>query len=581
MSFYSPTGAQDPFSQMITGQPFTGQVMAQPTGFIIPQHTTMPNAANPFGLLGQQTSTGQRPFTTYLTAPDQQNFLQPQATGFNPFRQSMLIPQTTGMALFGVGSAQGTGMSGLGTGMSGLGTSQQPSSNSIPTANQSVVTGFGQSLFNTTPSPFQQQRQQIQTPPLQPLPTSTSAVPSDSMFSTTSQLQSNNNVPPRSASTPLTNLAKSKSPLLKPQMTGTRNPFGPVITPAPPVPKSLTMAELAVMGRGANTTSVGPQQPQQQSTRSDGAGLTNTNTNGFNFANGALGPGGTDMGSVASSFAFANSKHSTMSPTSASTTAGSAFSDSTTRGTSLLGLIGQPANVSSSSAIAATSSLPTGVGNGTSASVGPLKPQITGFAGLKPFKPSSSFGVTLLDSLPPLPNASNATNPPTTSGTNTTSTSNAMVGISSPPFGTSEFGTLNKQQTGFGGTSGGFGALNAGASGFGLSSTASTPVNPLPSVSATLPSGTSNLGVGLRPQPMGGGPANPFRASMAPGNLLSGFDRSGVNSVPPLPTGPGNSSMFGVTSFSPSGSFGNAFGQSQGAGKAQGPQQGQGSASLI
>lgn len=537
---------------MFTGQPITGQMMVQPTGFVMPQHTAMPNVANPFSLPGQQPTTGHRSFTTYLTAADQQNFLQPQTTGINPFRQSMLIPQTTGMALFGVGSAPGV--------------SQQPSSNPSPTANQSMVHGFGQSLFNTASPSFQQQQQQMQTLPFQPLPASASALPSNSTLSTISQMQSITNVPPRSASTPLTNLAKSNTPLLKPQMTGTRNPFGPVITPAPPVPKPPTMAEI---GRGMNTAPVGSQQQQQQSTQINGAGSTNANTGGFNYANNALSPGGTDMGSVASSFAFATSKHNTTLPTSANV-AGSTFSDPATGGTSSSGLVGQPATVSSSSVIAATSSLPTGVGNGTS-NTGTLKPQITGFAGLKPFKPSSSFGVTLLDSLPPLPNASNATDPPPTGG--------ASTGTSSAVVNTSELGTLNKQQAGFGGT---LGVLNAGVNSFGSSSSASTLTNPLTSVNTTLPAGTSNLGVGLRPQITGSVAANPFRASMAAGNSLNVFGVPGINNISPLPTGLGNSGTFRVTPFPPSSPFGITFGQpQQGAGRAQGPQQGQEGASLI
>jgi len=334
---------------------------------------------------------------------------------------------------------------------------------------------------------------------------------------------------------------------------------------------------MAEMERGANTAPIGSQQQQQQSTQINGAGSTNANAGGFNYANSALSPGGTDMGSIASSFAFATSKHNTTSPTNANPVAGSTFLDSATGGTSLSGLAGQPAKVSSSNAIAATSSLPASVGNGAS-STGTLKPQITGFAGLKPFKPSSSFGVTLLDSLPPLPNASNATDPPPTTGAST-SASGVVVNTSSPPFGISELGTLNKQQTGFGGT---LGVLNASTSGFGSSSITSTPTNPLISVNATLPSRTSKLGVGLRPQLTGGGAANPFRASMAAGNSLSTFGVPGINSVPPLPTGLGNSGTFGVTPFPPSGPLGNTFGQpQQEAGRAQGPQQGQGGASLI
>ncbi|KXN87515.1 ENTH domain-containing protein C19F8.03c [Leucoagaricus sp. SymC.cos] len=515
----SSNATPNPFAQMMAGQQFViPQTAAQPTGFMMPQHTAMPNAANPFSTVGQQSSVpGQRPFTTFLTTPDQQNFLQPQATGVNPFRQSMLVPQTTGMALFGVGGGQ----------------------NQV----QPMATGFGQSLFNSTSSP-PQPLQQVQQP-FQLFSASASGVPSNSAFSAT-QTQTSINVPQRPASTPLTSLglnARSTSPPpLKPHMTGTKNPFGPVITPVPPVPKPPTMAELALMGHGVNSAPGGSTQQQQSSNQANGGSSTNTNTtSGFNFSTSALNPGGTDMGSVASSFAFSNSKPAATSPTGTSTGTGSTFSDSLFGG-SLSGLSTQPTSAGStnSTAIALTSSLPTGVGNGTSGAPGALKPQMTGFAGLKAFKPTSSFGAALMESLPPVPSSSSATSP--TSGATGAST--------------------------IGPGSGGFGALNAG--------TLPSSTNPSGSMGrATSPTGTaSRLGVGLRPQLTGGGAVNPFRASMAAGNSFGGFGGAGVPSVPPLPTGFGSGSMFGSTPFSSSTSFQNGFGQPQQprAGQPQGQQ---------
>lgn len=541
----------------------------------MPQHTVMPNPSNPFGMPGQQliNAPGPKPFSTFLTSPDQQNFLQPQATGVNPFRQSMLLPQTTGMALFGVGNSPGMSM----------GAPQQPS-NPFPVSNQPsqpMTPGFGQSLFNVTSQPQQPQQHQIQQP-FQSLPASASVLPSGSALSSATQTQSNLNVPQRPASTPLTSFGSAiksiSPPPLKPHMTGTKNPFGPIITPAPPVPKPPTMAELAMGRTGAGSAPVGSTEPQQPAQVN---GAAPSYTSGFNFGNSALNPGGTDMGSVASSFAFSSAKPAgavATSPTGISAASGSSFSDSLFGGSSISGLSSQPtsANTTSGNAIAATASLPTGVGNGTNPTAAPLKPQMTGFAGLKPFKPTSSFGAALIESLPPVPNSSSAAGAtsPAYSTAGATTIGSATGGSGSSSFGTSEFGALNKQQpTGFGGSLGGSGAMHA-ANGHAGSATLTNSFSPTGNVT---PSAASRLGVGLRPQITGGGAANPFRASMAAGNTLGG---GGIPSVPPLPTGFGSGSMFGtMPSFSSSAPFNGAFGQpQQGAGQQpQGQQQGQGS----
>ena len=96
---------QNPFQQqqMMTGamlgaQAFgQPQMQAQPTGFLMPQQTAMPmGGTNPFGLQPQPQQQPQQQFQPFL-APQQTAFLQPQMTGANPFRQSMLFPQTIGM----------------------------------------------------------------------------------------------------------------------------------------------------------------------------------------------------------------------------------------------------------------------------------------------------------------------------------------------------------------------------------------------------------------------------------------------------------------------------------------------------
>jgi len=192
---------------------------------------------------------------------------------------------------------------------------------------------------------------------------------------------------------------------------------------------------------------------------------TGTNS-AFGFGSGALNPGPTDISSIASSFAFSNksatskdnnSTSSQSNPLSSqntsSTTTGSMFSDSMF---SSSGLSSQPTGATASTSFPSS-----------------LKPQMTGFAGLKPFKPSSSFGASLLESLPPIPGSAPTT--PAITGSGNAGVSSSLV--SSYPSGDSSSNTQ----------------VNGPAGMF---------------------SGGSSLGQGLRPQMTGGGAANPFRASM-------------------------------------------------------------------
>lgn len=327
------------------------------------------------------------------------------------------------------------------------------------------------------------------------------------------------NVPPRPASTPLIPFASSSatSPppaqFVKTHQTGTKNPFGPVTTPAPPVPKPPTLMELAM---GANSPGNFQAFQQQQSpVQSQPA----SSTNGFSFNSGALSPGATDISSIASSFTSMGkpSANTTDKPPSlpsftslgplfsqntSTTTTGSTFSDS------LFSSYSQQTGATTASPASSPVSLP-------------LKSHLTG---LKPFKPSSSFGASLLESLPPIPGSA-----PVTPGT----TGAPSLGNSPAPT-TSGFGALSSQPTG---ATGGFGT----------------------------PLGGSTLGVGLRPQMTGGGAANPFRASM-------------MTPSPGVPSFGSNLSFSNTTSYNPTGFPSGAFGSQPNFG---GPAQQQQNASLI
>ncbi|KAF5316431.1 hypothetical protein D9619_006328 [Psilocybe cf. subviscida] len=554
-AYFQQQGAANPFQQMAmaTGQPFMqqGQLMAQPTGFLMPQNTVVPmQQSNPFGsFLGAPVAaqpTGHRPFSSYLPVQQQQpqmtgfpqqqqqpqptgfgqqqpqqsgltqqqqtqqiglspqqpqqtgfpqqqqqpqqgfmqqqpqqtgfsqqqsqhtgfpqqhlqqqqtGFLRPQTTGGpNPFRQSMLVPQSTGMALFG-GTNQApplptqTGMSGstsLATGLSALSLGQP----------------FSVSSF-TSPKPS---------------------------FATSGSASG----PARPASTPLTSvpnrLSSSPQPV-KTHVTGTKNPFGPIFTAPPPVPKAPTLFELSTGSFNQNQAQP-PQQQSQPAQQPQQVKPQATGFTSFSFNNSTLNPGATDISSVASSFSFANKSKPSFSTPMGTNSPLSPQDTSATNNTSASG-----STFSNSLFSSTLSNQATGNTSTFSATDAPVKSHVTGFTGLKPFKPSSSFGASLLESLPPVPGSQ-----PTTPGitglpaTNPTGTNGLFNATPSPANGTNgttpnNFSFLSSQPTG---AMGGFGSSsNIG----------------------------SSLGVGLRPQMTGGGTANPFRASMAMGALSTG-----------------------------------------------------------
>ncbi|KAI6024433.1 ANTH domain-containing protein [Pisolithus marmoratus] len=479
--------AHNPFVQrQLTGafttQPsnFPPQLQMQPTGFL-PSQPFQPGQQAFQPAQSPQYAPQHRPFSTFLQPQatgfqpaTTGGFLQPQATGGNPFRQSMLLPQATGVGAFN------TGMT-------------------LPFVPASQQAGqLGPDMSFQGPQAFA-----LPTQPQQPTFTSAAGTQVGSRNAT--------DVPARPASTPLTTFgaaqpSSTSPPVAQPvktHQTGSRNPFGIPVSSVPPVPKPPTLLELS-MGMGKFTVEGNQftaQQPQP-------TGISNTP---------GAGPGATEsISDVASSFAFSmRQEHSSgpssnnlngigLNPHMTGTTTmtgatGSAFQDSLF--SSFTPLSSQPTGATVTSSAPSTSALPTSA---------PLKPQVTGLAGLKPFKPTSSFGAALLESLPPIPQ-STAVTPDVTGvpGSIATHTSTPSLPTTLAPS-SSNFSTIPSE----------------GATG----SFASQPTSML----STFPrhNGGSTVGVGLRPQATGSfGAANPFRATM-----FATSPTSATNSLPLPPT---------------------------------------------
>lgn len=531
------TGAfpTQPFSQQAPPQ-----MQMQPTGFIQPQQTAFqitaqPTGTNPFGMQMMQQQQPQQQAQPNFLRPQATGFLQPQMTGANPFRQSMLMAQSTGLPLFPMNT--GAGIPNF-SGQSTNAFQQQQSSPFSATPSISATS----SVSSATSSAFSQ--------------SPSFAAPSAQQANANANGVNNSNLPARPATAPLS-APSSSTPQPQPvksHQTGSRNPFGVPVTPAPPVPQPPTLMELMMGNKSTQSgqSAGNNQQQQQQLQQPQQTGLAN-GFGSFSGINGNNSQDKADMASVASSFttlkigenktgfsglpnisSTSSCGASPLSSQNTATTATSSFTGSTF--SSSLG--SQPTGATTASATSGSPSI--------SVSSPTLKPQTTGFSGIKPFKPSSSFGAQLLDSLPPIPQSAPTT--PNNEGAPTlSSSSSSNFGSSSTPFSS----TLSSQPTGFRGLSN----QPTGTSPFGgLGTSGSSP------------------GVGLRPQMTGGGAANPFRATMfsTTSPPLPSFQTS-------TPTGAGFSSGFGSSLFSQSTgapssttpSFGsNLFSSSQ-------PQQGQ------
>jgi len=466
-------------------------ILAQTTGmpFLNMQHTATPfnhqHSASPFanGAHNTLSSASQETQNAFLR-PQPVTFLQPQLTGSNPFRQSMFLPQFTGTPM---GNTSGIGVAGLGASLS------------PPALQQPQAIGFSHFV--------------AQQSPMTPGPDTTKP---NSPFAGA--------MINRPASTPA---GHSNPPAIKPlvpHVTGSRNPFGqPRQSSPPPVPKAPTIQEL--LAARANEIPLNPQQQQATPTGvspqqpfSTGAFGTSSGFSPFRLTENQ----NQNMSFVASSFALGNHELSknpasftlTSQPTglpqltaqNTSTTTTSGYSDAF----SALSL-NSPAPSTTGTAITSVSGLNTN---------GPLQPQAMGFAGLKPFKPSSAFGASLMESLPTVPGSGAATpsgqGSPKLGALNSASTlemSSSTSTLTVPSFSV-DGPSLNAQPTGL----------------TGLSS-----LSPLGRMNTLDPNlrggGVSTVGVGLRPQPTG--TANPFRASMVSpqmtGALLSSTSGSGIS----------------------------------------------------
>ena len=504
-------------------QPFG--VQPQQTGFVITQQTGFPvqSPHNPFGQHLQPQFTAMPFMQPQPTAAP----MIPQMTAINPFRQnglngmSGMQPQATGLNHSPFGPSP-TNFSPFGPSPANQGTG--PFQNLGQAPGQQYQTPFNLAgPFNTNQqpnmsSPFtlpQQMQQQQSQPPPQPV--------------------NNMSVPPRPASAPLkTNSPDSIKPLVA-QQTGSRNPFGIPTSPPPPVPKIPTLMELA-MNKQQEL------QRMQQYQNGQPGQIPPTTSN----------PGvGSTMSNIASEFTTSNLGNSgpamnTLSPQMTSMTS-SSFSTDTL--------------------FSSVSTQPTGATTSTIPSIsvqrtGGLASHTTGlgtFTGLKTFKPSSSFGASLLESLPPIP-GSGPTTPSTmsenqgqlgqgqpgalpsstVSSPGPTTTTSATFGglgglgtsglnlglgnqsqangfgstfggsgLSTQPTG---LGALNSQQSLTTGLGGGLGGLGTNGLGTGLGS----------NLSNTTSTGTGGVGVGLRPQTTDAqGVANPFKTTMFSSNMSS------------------------------------------------------------
>ncbi|KAG8822596.1 hypothetical protein FRC17_009507 [Serendipita sp. 399] len=525
--------AYNPFRQpgiapQVTGMPVQPFVLPQATGMVpsaspfvqppvMPQVTGFPAGMSPFPqasaspfaqpqpqVVAMQTGVFQ-PAQPAIAQPQPTGFLQPQVTGTNPFRQSILLPQTTG------------------------------------------------SPFSQSSGPFAQPRSaSALTFSVPPLPTQSA---SSNQPATTSPSPFAAALINRPASTPITS---NNGPSLRPvvsHQTGSRNPFGQPKAPSPPpVPKPPTLAELAFGGGNALQpvltgvpSTFNPQQTNASIQQPFSAQLASALGNNANTNN----TGSANMSSVASAFAVPNANKSA-SPPPVPTLVMPALTAQTTSTTAL-------------SDTFSNFSLATSTGTTTTASsfgASPLQPQMTGFAGLKAFKPTSSFGAALLESLPSSAATSTAPSavPSPINGPGAGATASQLgsgssglgaFGGSNTSLGTP--GALNTQRTGatlspfsssltpvssgaapslpsFNLPTGSLNAQPTGASPSpflsGLGSGSASPFTQSPGASALgggLSSGTgSTIGVGLRPQMTGGG-VNPFRASMAMGGSGSGL----------------------------------------------------------
>ncbi|KAJ1020727.1 hypothetical protein NDA16_004119 [Ustilago loliicola] len=480
-------GGQNIFSNVPAEQSFFLQ--AQPTGMVgingggfggmdmgmgglQPQMT----GYNPF--MGQQQTGMQMPTGFGGMQPQMTGFVQPQATGFNPFRQSVM-PQPTGFS----------GPFGTFDGQSSFLNQQQ----------QQQQQQHHQQQQQQQNQSFQGLQPQHTATPSQPQPPTKQnqsgafgqgqSQQSSALSSFNSAFSSQSNGQGLAASRPSEPTTPTKS--LVPQKTGSRNPFAPPpgSTP-PPAPKGPSLNQLSMSafgapggghyGLGANAwdgsdpTGNNANQQQQQQQQNSSSGLLAPQKTGL-------------IGSIASEFAFQNQNNSSNN----SNTGSSAFGASTPGAASTP--TGQPNGNDLSSQFGSMSFNASISSNQQQTQPQALQPQPTGFAGssVQPFKPQSSFGASLATN----PQFSNPSSPGPSAGLAPQMTGNPFARVGSPAMpqqpsftgigggsfgGSSNLNTTNNTSTGgnFGSSTGGLfptsndsSALNAFNSAFSSTST--------------------------------------------------------------------------------------------------------------
>ncbi|BEJ15286.1 hypothetical protein CspHIS471_0410530 [Cutaneotrichosporon sp. HIS471] len=492
MSTIGSMGGQMPMQMQMTGManPFRQSTMfPQQTGFMAPQMTGFPNSQG------------------FMQQPQQQgSFLQPQTTGFlqpslsgggNPMFQAQrqsTFPLASTSQPFGQMAGDGKQSSLL---------AQPNQNNPFPSSLHPQQTGFLQPQ-TTGSNPFRQSTMPQATGMASNAMmgmggmggmgmSHTGGMGGMGMSGSFSQPatpfgQPNLTGDNRPSSTPnvLGSVVRTDSPKpLTAQKTGSNNPFAPpggIPQPAPPMPHQPNMNEMAQQRFQAQFAAAGGLNPQQQMGQQHAQPQQQPNNDPWNFdplssSSSTAAKPSSAMGDIASAFA--------MDKQPGQDDFFSQFNS--------LSVMDSNANVNSGSG-------------------GFLQPQRTGVGGsaIKPFKPTSSFGAQLEQSLPPIPEPGGVTSPGA-NGVGTQATGfpfNSGSGPSSPGAGGA---TLGEQATGFP-FSAGLGTLSTGfPGGLGAQSpgSAQSPAAGVPAPSTGFPFG------GLNAQPTGFQPTSSFGQQLA------------------------------------------------------------------
>jgi len=440
------------------------------------------------------------------------NYHQMQQPAFNPFRQSMMMPQQTGfmpqqMTGFPGGMQQQAFLQPQQTGAMAFG-NQQPMFQQSQQQSQPFQPTPQQPFMQPTQTGFQPNQtgmQPQQTGFLQPQATGPNPFRQSMMLNT-------NNMG-GAFSQPSSPFGQSSSPSLPSQIqrpgstpaqplvsqpTGSKNPFAPAPGQAQKAAtvssRGPTMNELA-MGFGRDQGQGQQAQTQAQSPWATMNGKTST---------------GSGMADVASSFVFNDSNKGNNNPNDdfmAQFGSLSVNTSSTGPSSSTNNSQSSPFNQFSPTSAFGGSGAP----NQPTSSTEFLQPQQTGYGGsnVKPFKPTSSFGSQLLDGLAPV--ASPSTSPGVAASPQAPS-----GGIQSQMTG---FPGMGQQSNGAGaggmGQFGAFGSNNTGGNG-GMMGQNTGMANPFRQ--STMPTGGGGMGNSPFGQPpsMAFGANSPFAGQNKP-----------------------------------------------------------------